>query len=189
MESVDLTQTSGTSSPPRRDSMEDADSTLTRKRPRLDSGSRATRSMSADVIANGPQPGNTTAEPVEVTINVRSQPPSSEAGSSGDPPNAAPEFAPSSNDTPSPPLIVNQGDPAGVENVSAESPPVVEIELDDDTEEGMDDYMGQHVIQIDGEDESPADYFNQFPYVARYTILNAMRAITEHIQGGTILDF
>lgn len=188
MESVDLTQTSGTSSPPRRDSMEDADSTLTRKRPRLDSGSRATRSMSADVISNGPQPGNTTAEPVEVTINVRSQPPSSEAGSSGDPPNAAPEPAPNSNDTPSPPLIVNQGDPAGVENVSAESPPVVEIELDDDTEEGMDDYMGQHVIQIDGEDESPADYFNQFPYVARYTILNAMRAITEHIQGANPIE-
>src|SRR6266702_2284878 len=108
MESVDLTQTSGTSSPPRRDSMEDADSTLTRKRPRLDSGSRATRSMSADVMANGPQPGNTTAEPVEVTINVRSQPPSSEEGSSGDPPNTAPEPAPNSNDTPSPPLIVNQ---------------------------------------------------------------------------------
>lgn len=36
---------------PRRNSMEDSDSSLTRKRPRLDSGSRSYRSMSADPIA------------------------------------------------------------------------------------------------------------------------------------------
>ena len=35
-------------SPPARNSMEDADSSVTRKRPRLDSGDRAYRSMSAD---------------------------------------------------------------------------------------------------------------------------------------------
>ena len=39
---------------PRRDSMEDADSSLTRKRPRLDTGGRATRSMSADRVMHSP---------------------------------------------------------------------------------------------------------------------------------------
>ncbi len=41
-------------SPPRRDSMDDSDPSLTRKRPRLDSGDRSYRSMSADELANTP---------------------------------------------------------------------------------------------------------------------------------------
>lgn len=40
--------------PPRRDSMDDSDPSLTRKRPRLDSGDRSYRSMSADELANTP---------------------------------------------------------------------------------------------------------------------------------------
>ena len=47
-------------SPPPRNSMEDEDSSVTRKRPRLDSGDRAYRSMSADGVlstAPNPQPG------------------------------------------------------------------------------------------------------------------------------------
>ena len=47
-------------SPPSRNSMEDADSSVTRKRPRLDSGDRAYRSMSADRALHarvGPDPG------------------------------------------------------------------------------------------------------------------------------------
>jgi hypothetical protein len=44
-------------SPPPRNSMEDADSSVTRKRPRLDSGDRAYRSMSADgVMSTPPRP-------------------------------------------------------------------------------------------------------------------------------------
>jgi len=41
-------------SPPPRNSMEDADSSVTRKRPRLDSGDRAYRSMSADGVLSTP---------------------------------------------------------------------------------------------------------------------------------------
>lgn len=61
MESVPLgppsTLTRATSagpSPPRRNPMEDADSSVTRKRPRLDSGERTHRSMSADRITKAP---------------------------------------------------------------------------------------------------------------------------------------
>lgn len=57
-DSIDLphTPTRAVSSEPclaRRDSMEDADSSVTRKRPRLDSGARAYRSMSADEVVVG----------------------------------------------------------------------------------------------------------------------------------------
>ena len=49
-------------SPPRRNSMEDADSSVTRKRPRLDSGDRTRRSMSADRIYPIPsEPSNARA--------------------------------------------------------------------------------------------------------------------------------
>lgn len=55
MESLPLvnppTLSRAASAGPRRNSMEDSDSSLTRKRPRLDSGSRSYRSMSADRIA------------------------------------------------------------------------------------------------------------------------------------------
>lgn len=82
---------------PRRISMEDSDSSLTRKRPRLDSGSRSYRSMSADrvmpstpahksettsntppggTLSAGGNPGSDTrpaleGTPSKVTINVR----------------------------------------------------------------------------------------------------------------------
>lgn len=46
--------TSAGPSPPRRNPMEDADSSVTRKRPRLDSGDRTRRSMSADRICPTP---------------------------------------------------------------------------------------------------------------------------------------
>lgn len=52
--STSLRATSAGPSPPRRNPMEDADSSVTRKRPRLDSGDRTHRSMSADRINTAP---------------------------------------------------------------------------------------------------------------------------------------
>lgn len=52
--STPVRATSAGPSPPRRDSMDDSDASLTRKRPRLDSGDRSYRSMSADELANTP---------------------------------------------------------------------------------------------------------------------------------------
>lgn len=55
--------TSAGHSPPRRSSMEDADSSVTRKRPRLDSGDRAVRSMSADRVTAIPRSSEHTTVP------------------------------------------------------------------------------------------------------------------------------
>lgn len=86
--------TSAGPSPPRRNLMEDADSSVKRKRPRLDSGERTRRSMSADPLTSAassfepsftPRRGETLAAaarenavstpidrtPSKVTINVR----------------------------------------------------------------------------------------------------------------------
>ena len=98
-------------SPRPRDYMDDSDSSLTRKRPRLDSGDRSYKSMSADELAATPspldqnQPSSESAQddqatsmvptpsqtPCKVTINLRgsdqsiSQPLTSEAHQSTDP--------------------------------------------------------------------------------------------------------
>lgn len=97
-------------SPRPRDYMDDSDSSLTRKRPRLDSGDRTYRSMSADELAATPSPLNhnepssgsaqndqarsmvptPSQTPCKVTINLRgsdqsiSQPSTSEAHHSTD---------------------------------------------------------------------------------------------------------
>ena len=52
--STPVRSTSTGQTPPRRSSMDDSDPSLTRKRPRLDSGDRAHRSMSADELADTP---------------------------------------------------------------------------------------------------------------------------------------
>ena len=75
-DSLDLprTPTRAVSSEPclaRRDSMEDADSSVTRKRPRLDSGARAYRSMSADKVAVG-RPSSEQDEPAPLPPHRRS---------------------------------------------------------------------------------------------------------------------
>ncbi len=54
MEAVRISRALSSEPLPRRDSMEDADTSLMRKRPRLDNGGRAARSMSVDGISRSP---------------------------------------------------------------------------------------------------------------------------------------
>ncbi|KAF2497433.1 hypothetical protein BU16DRAFT_537090 [Lophium mytilinum] len=172
MEAGDSTQTSGLSSPPRRDSMEDADSTgvLTRKRPRLDSGSKATRRMSEDVSTSDAQsPGDRTPEPVEVTINVRSHPPSSQPDSSVDLPT-------DTADSDSPSVVVDPANAIGDHNMAPDSPPVVDINLDGDTDDGY------REPQIIGNGLTVKEVMWQFPFRERLGGLPvALRAIGDHV--------
>ncbi|KAF2804105.1 uncharacterized protein BDZ99DRAFT_526141 [Mytilinidion resinicola] len=179
MEPGDSEQTSGLSSPPRRDSMEDADSTgtLTRKRPRLDSGSKATRRMSVDVSTSDTQsPGNHTPEPVEVTINVRSHPPSSQPDSSADLPADL-------TGSDSPPVLVDPGNAAMEDDMAADSPPVVEINLDGDTDDG---YMEPQVIEIG---VTVREVMLQFPFRERLNGLpSALHQIGIHVSAQDNLE-
>ncbi|KAL8707140.1 MAG: hypothetical protein Q9220_007777 [cf. Caloplaca sp. 1 TL-2023] len=75
---------------PQRNSMEDSDTSLTRKRPRLDSGSRSYRSMSADPVVPSPS--------LEESTRVHTSPPSfktADKAASKDDVSTAPDSTPS----------------------------------------------------------------------------------------------
>lgn len=107
-------------SPPRRDPVEDADPSFTRKRPRLGSGSNSLRALSVDTES----PAHTTATPREqqVEMTIRSHPPSSPVhgeteqghnanGSLGDPQDPSPVLVASTeDDLPSPPVMAIEDD-------------------------------------------------------------------------------
>ena len=150
-------------SPPRRDPIEDADASYTRKRPRLHSGSNSLCAMPSD-----PQtPANTTASPSEkqVEMTIRSHPPSSPVRAGDDDHGNASDFpeGPSPTSGQSPILITSSEDERG-------SPPIMVI--DDDYEA-----IG-FSVQMDAE-----DYFRRFPYSQHGTYSTVIRDLTQHIQG------
>lgn len=170
-------------SPLRRDSMEDADSSLTRKRPRLDSGSGEQHGMSA---AGNPSSAQGAPEPVEVTINIRSQPPSTQPEASrlsdmanDSSPAALPQDSPSPVVEASPNMALDQDD-----DPAAGSPPVLAIDddEDDDAVGETDDYSEQAFIQF-ANDETPDDYYRRFPYADQQrTYTDTLRMLTTHVQ-------
>ncbi|KAF2477566.1 uncharacterized protein BDR25DRAFT_2094 [Lindgomyces ingoldianus] len=174
-------------SPLRRDSMEDADSSLTRKRPRLDSGSRETRSMSTDTAPATTSVAQPVDQPVEMTI--RSQPPSSQSVNSTSDANGA-SLATLSVPSESVPLEESAEDPVvAIDDVVADSPPVVAVDDDEDAEEAMDDYTGSisSFVHIEVDEEA---YFRRFPFTHSHhgNYQAALRAITAHFQGANPLE-
>ncbi|KAF2875102.1 hypothetical protein BDV95DRAFT_665713 [Massariosphaeria phaeospora] len=156
-------------SPPRRDSIEDADSSLTRKRPRLDSGIRATEAMSADTHAS-----ESTAPRDQVQMTIRSQPPSSAASADQEDTVAI--------------ILSTENAPDGQDDAAADSPPVLAIdEDDDDAEEGMLDYvdLGAGVMQVEYVAE---DYFSRFPFTQHDNYFAALRSVVQHFQAANHLD-
>ncbi|KAF2729962.1 ubiquitin C-terminal hydrolase-like protein [Polyplosphaeria fusca] len=173
-----------TASPPRRDSMEDADDSLTRKRPRLDDGSAGNHGM--DPHTNT-APGQA---PEQVQMTIRSQhPPFSQSpavadheamAAGADPqPGSGPDMPQQEPDSillPSSSAI----DPA------ADSPPVIAIDDDDDDDDEDDpaDTMEDFLL-------SNADnFYAQFPFTHGHngSYIGALRAITGHVQGGNAVD-
>jgi len=180
-------------SPPRRDSREDADSSLTRKRPRLDSGSGDNHTMPAvEPDANATSPSNpkvAASEPVEVTINVRSQPHSAAIAASE--PNMAKDStaSPAEDDSAvrgsASQIISNQEtDIVDVEDSSSNSPTVLAID-DDDDEDGivntMSGYPASDFIQLDDTDLLPQEYLQTFPYATEQSPMAAIRMLCNHL--------
>jgi ubiquitin carboxyl-terminal hydrolase 34 len=182
-------------SPLRRDSMEDADSSLTRKRPRLDSGSGEVHGMAANRDAAAPDKTSThkASEPVEVTINIRSQPPSTQ-------PEAAPpsEMANGSSTSPaalsqaSAPVVEqpSEDNPTHAEdNPSPDSPPVLAIDDDDDAVgEAMDEYAEPQFIHIATEEEVPEEYYQRFPFVEGRSHSETLRILANHLHTAVAVE-
>lgn len=149
-------------SPPRRDPVEDADASFTRKRPRLDSGRDSLRAMSTDPDPNSPAHILPPPHDKQVEMTIRPHPPSSpvpagdDQDSSGD---TLPEdSAPSQRQSPI--VILSSEDELG-------SPPVMIVE-DDEPED--------FAVQLDAE-----DYFRRFPCARLANYAARVRDLSHHI--------
>ena len=168
------------SASPRRHSVEDANPSLTRKRPRLDSGSRARRSMSADANAS----------PVEVTLNLRPQLPSPQSSPSPQHTMASPDPASPARAPAEAPTAPALGVPApGVDDSPPIGSPVIEVDVDDDSVDSMDGVLAPSVVQLEGDEISLEEYLTQFPYAdSHYHPAEALRLIASHVQGAQPVD-
>jgi ubiquitin carboxyl-terminal hydrolase 34 len=135
---------SAPASPPRRDPIEDADASFTRKRPRLHSGSNSLRAMST-----GPKtPENTAASLAEkqLEMTIRSHPPSSPVhAEDADLSDANDSLDGAAPDADEEPIVIGSSDD------EHGSPPIMIID-DDDEAVGFS-------VQLDA-----ADHFRRFPY-------------------------
>jgi ubiquitin carboxyl-terminal hydrolase 34 len=161
---ADETAITSPASPPRRDPVEDADPSFTRKRPRLDSGSNSIRALSTDTESSARTASSPREQQVEMTI--RSHPPSS-------PVPAAAEQGHNANGLPadlqniSPILMASTEDDSG-------SPPIMVIEEDDEPAMAFS-------IPIDAE-----DHFRQFPYAHLGNYVQVTRDLPQYIQGSVL---
>ncbi|CAA9963455.1 Ubiquitin C-terminal hydrolase [Pyrenophora teres f. maculata] len=153
-------------SPPRRDPIEDADASFTRKRPRLHSGSNSLPAMETDTDPHTP------AEK-QVEMTIRSHPPSSpvpagdEAGH-GSTNHGLEDALPTGEQSPI--LIASSEDEPG-------SPPIMIIDDDDD-----DDAAG-FAVQVDA-----ANHFRQFPYSHVGSYATVVRDLGQHVGSSNEVD-
>ena len=193
-------------SPPPRNSMEDADSSVTRKRPRLDSGDRAYRSMSADGVLSTPphpepgmllthsndedqlsisdkSPGTASTHtlngtPSKVTINVR------DPISTGSPPHSGAHDLPDrivggQRESSPPHSIINvSSSPPVITTVSSSPPCSPEIEVAE--LEDIDGHTGPTVWRAShgnmSAEELQTHLLDEFPLVNQYR--NAFQAVS-----------
>jgi ubiquitin carboxyl-terminal hydrolase 34 len=151
-------------SPPRRDSIEDADASFTRKRPRLHSGSNSLCAMPADPHT----PADTAVSPSEkqLEMTIRSHPPSSPLHGGDEDHDDPDDFFEDPSPAPrqSPILITSSEDERG-------SPPIMIIEDNDE--------VGSFAVQVDAE-----DHFRRFPYAHNGSYSTVVRDLASHVQGG-----
>lgn len=158
---ADETAVTGPVSPPRRDPVEDADPSFTRKRQRLDSGSNSIRALSTDTEPSVKPAASPREQQVQMTI--RSHLPSS-------PVSAPVEQGHDANTLPgdpqniSPILIASTDDESG-------SPPIMVIEEDEEPIPGVS-------VQIDAE-----DFFQQFPCNAARDYHKTVQELPQYIHG------
>ncbi|KAH7408597.1 hypothetical protein DE146DRAFT_383024 [Phaeosphaeria sp. MPI-PUGE-AT-0046c] len=157
----------GPASPPRRDPVEDANPSFTRKRPRLDSGSNSIRPLSAEPDSSA----DTVTSPREpqVEMTIRSHPPSS-------PVPAAVEQGQQANGTPETPQNTSPVIMASTED-DAGSPSVELVESEDD------ESVAEHAIHMD-----PEDYFHQFPWSSTHHYTYVVRDLPKYFQNQAAID-
>ncbi|KAK7181105.1 ubiquitin carboxyl-terminal hydrolase, partial [Paraphaeosphaeria sporulosa] len=178
-------------SPPPRDSMEDADPSLTRKRPRLDSGGVETPAMHTDTDTDA----DSTTAPLEqqVEMTIRSQPPSSshtrDAAASTDDARATAAsdeaiHVPAAMDGAS----SGANDADGADDSSADSPPIIAIDDDDDDDGDADPMAGYATAASFGVDYDPDAHLSMFPFAHNGDYMYAAQEIAKYIQSNSQVD-
>lgn len=165
---ADERATSTSSSPPRRDPVEDAGDNFTRKRQRLDDGGAVLRAMSTE--PDSPSRVITSPHKEMVAMTIREHSPPS--------PSPTPDLEHedvaigySARQTPTHAHSIEMLD--GTRD-NRTSPPVIEI-IDEDEE---DDLSTSFTVQLSAE-----DFFMQFPYSERFrSVLQTLRAIIDYVQ-------
>ncbi|KAH5401564.1 hypothetical protein HBI32_172400 [Parastagonospora nodorum] len=160
-------ESASTTSPPRRDPVEDANPSFTRKRPRLDSGSNSVRALSTDTESST----RTTASPPreqQVEMTIRSHPPSSPVSAPIDDGHNA-DAMPADSQNISPILIDSTGDDSG-------SPPVMLIEEDEQSALGF-------TVRVDA-----YDHFQRFPWAPAGNYTQVAHELPQYIQASMPVD-
>ena len=203
--------TSAGPSPPHRSSMEDADSSVTRKRPRLDSGDRAHRSMSAEaprasVELGQPTPSKgglggtqrTTSQelidlsspnrtPSKVTINVRDPIRNGRADdvirqtNSLDLPEASDELLNVAPDSDQPNAISISSSPG--------RSPEIEVAEVEDMDEDMGGTKWRPLVSLVGGEGSHEALLDSFPFVLEgSTLTEALDFIAQAFEKGNLIQ-
>ena len=161
-------------SPPLRDSMEDADPSLTRKRPRLDSGPIDDSAMHIDDNTS-PRHSPAPADQL-VAMTIRSQPSSSHApDSAGDTTPPPSEDIQTAAQTDPPMNVLADG--------TADSPPVVAIDEDDDGGVRDADAMAGYAAASFHVDFDAEAHLSAFPFMNHGDYLSAAQEIGRYFQG------
>ncbi|KAL5390450.1 hypothetical protein PMIN04_005859 [Paraphaeosphaeria minitans] len=182
-------------SPPPRDSMEDADPSLTRKRPRLDSGGVEIPAMHTDTDTDTDTDADSAAVPPEqqVEMTIRSQPPSSsharDAAASTDDARATATsdeaiHVPVATDGAS--SRANDADGAG--DSYADSPPVIAIDDDDDDDDEADPMAGYATAASFCVEYDPDAHLSMFPFAHNGDYMYAAQEIAKYIQSNPQVD-
>jgi ubiquitin carboxyl-terminal hydrolase 34 len=161
---ADVPSITGPVTPPRRDPVEDADPSFTRKRPRLDTGSNSMRAHSSDPDSSARTPPSPREQQVEMTI--RSHPPSSPVTAAHEQGHTANGFSEDQDLQDLSPILI-----ATTED-EPNSPPVMLIDEDDDAPSGF---------SVDAE-----DYFGAFPYGHLGSYLQVTRDLPQYLHGSML---
>ena len=203
--------TSAGPSPSQRSSMEDADSSVTRKRPRLDSGDRAYRSMSAEALRAIAEPGHSTPSkgelghihrspsqepdylsppnrtPSKVTINVR-DPTRNGRGDDVQPqtntldlPQTADRFVERGPDSDPPNAISISSSPT--------QSPEIEVAEVEDMDEDTGDTKWRPLVSVVGGEGSHEALLDSFPFALESnTLMEALTFIAQAFEKGNIMQ-
>ncbi|KAF2112644.1 hypothetical protein BDV96DRAFT_524740 [Lophiotrema nucula] len=173
-------------SPLRRDSLEDADASKTRKRPRLDNEGADNQTMSTD-----PAAASSAAPPTEqaVEMTIRSQPSSAaQPADDADVSNGSTAHTASANGAMDSAAETVETLPTSPGSEAPESPPVLAVD-DDDVEEDMDGFSRADAsyVSIEYDEE---ETFLRFPFTQGHhgNYMSAIRTVVQHFQGSNALD-